>query len=257
VPRPSQDAPAVEPNDVAHRSAGSRGGSEWVSLGVATRILGISEGTLRRWADEGRVAVFTTPGGHRRFSRTMLGALLPAGRAHRPALVPSGGAPERIVQAYRPSAAGAHFGPAWLDELTAEQRQTFRDHGRAIVAELVAYLDARDDETRAARLQEACRLAADHGRRLQALGASLPDAVETFLEFRNPFVQELATMARQRGLDTREATELLMEAESAMDRLLTSMMTGHTLASGSAGRVAESARVDGPAALEGSGHADE
>jgi excisionase family DNA binding protein len=219
---------------------GSAGrGSDWVALGEATRVLGISEGTLRKWADDGQVAVFTTPGGHRRFSRAMLNSLLPAARVHRPPLAPSGGAPRRMVRAYRPAGVAAHSGPAWLESMTPEQRQTFRDNGRAIVAALVAYLDAKDEETRAAQLQEACQQAANHGRTVQSLGASLPDAVETFLQFRNPFVHELAAMARQRGLDTREATELLIEAESAMDRLLTSMMTGYTLASGAAGRVDE------------------
>lgn len=231
----SSGGSSVSPGRIASRGSAARGGSDWVGLGEATRVLGISEGTLRKWADDGRVAVFTTPGGHRRFSRKMLSELLPAARAHRPALLPAGGSPSRIVRAYRPAGPAAHFGPAWLEALTPEQRETFRDNGRSIVAALVAYLDSQDDETRAARLQEACQLAADHGRRVQALGASLSDAVETFLLFRNPFVHELAAMARRRGLDTREAMEMLMEAESATDRLLTSMMAGHTLASGPAG----------------------
>ena len=42
-----------------------------------------------------------------------------------------------------------------------------------------------------------------------------------------PFVDELAILARRRRLDTREATTLLADAESALDRLLVALMVGH------------------------------
>ena len=58
--------------------------SEWLTLGGASDYLGVAKGTLRRWADEGRVPAFYTPGGHRRFRRPDLDAFLerfgPAGR---------------------------------------------------------------------------------------------------------------------------------------------------------------------------------
>jgi len=57
---------------------------EWLTLGGAAAHLGVAKGTLRRWADEGRVPAFYTPGGHRRFRRPDLDAFLerfgPAGR---------------------------------------------------------------------------------------------------------------------------------------------------------------------------------
>ena len=62
----------------------SSGGQEWLTLGGAAGYLGVAKGTLRRWADEGRVPAFYTPGGHRRFRRPDLDAFLerfgPAGR---------------------------------------------------------------------------------------------------------------------------------------------------------------------------------
>ena len=57
---------------------------EWLTLGGAAAYLGVANGTLRRWADQGRVPAFYTPGGHRRFRRPDLDAFLqrfgPAGR---------------------------------------------------------------------------------------------------------------------------------------------------------------------------------
>jgi excisionase family DNA binding protein len=41
--------------------------SAWLTVGEAARFIGVSEPTLRKWTDEGRIAAFRTPGGHRRF----------------------------------------------------------------------------------------------------------------------------------------------------------------------------------------------
>ena len=39
----------------------------WLTVGEAARYLGVSEPTLRKWTDEGRITVMRTPGGHRRY----------------------------------------------------------------------------------------------------------------------------------------------------------------------------------------------
>jgi excisionase family DNA binding protein len=215
----------------------TRSSKNWVGLGEASRLLGIAPGTLRRWADAGRVPVFTTPGGHRRFSRSTINALLPAARTRRPALARLGASPERMARAYhvrrRTGAAGAPAtGRPWIAALTDEARDTFRTRGRELVALLLEHLDAPDADRAAETLQAASQLAAAYGRESAAQGASLSEAVERFLWFRSPFVVELGALARKRGLDTREATALLADAEAATDRLLVSMMTGHTIMTG-------------------------
>src|SRR5450759_3449953 len=145
----------------------TRSSTTWIGLGEASRLLGIAPGTLRRWADEGRIPVFTTPGGHRRFARSTLSALLPAARTHRPSLARLGASPERMARAYHARSRTGMPGPA--------------AGGRLWIAALA---------------------------------------------------DELGALARRRGLDTREATALLADAEAATDRLLVSMMTGHAIAAG-------------------------
>ena len=51
---------------------------EWLTLSEACALVGVSPATLRRWSDNGDVRSFTTPGGHRRFSRSAILGLLPA-----------------------------------------------------------------------------------------------------------------------------------------------------------------------------------
>ena len=206
----------------------------WIGLGEASQMLGVTPGTLRRWADAGRVPVFTTPGGHRRFSRRSIRALLPVTRVRRPPLARLGASPERIARAYRtPGRIAQARSRSWVVGLPADTRDTFRSRGRELVRLVLEHLDAPDADTAAGRLQAAARHAADYGRESAALGTSLGDAVERFLWFRAPFIEELAALSRSRGLDTREATSLLASAGTALDRLLVSMMAGHTLETGS------------------------
>jgi len=198
------------------------GGQGWLTLGQASRTLGVTPNTLRRWADRGEISSFTTPGGHRRFLVTSVQALVPTARTRRPALAPSS---DRMAQAYRRARplAGAREHAAWLANLTDGERTRFRERGMQLVGDLLAYLDADRGDLGPAEAH-----AGVYGMEAARLGASLSDTVEGFLRFRKPFIDELAALARRRRLDTGEATALLVDAESALDRLLVALMTGHT-----------------------------
>lgn len=92
---------------------------------------------------------------------------------------------------------------------------------------LLEHLNEGDSHPSTDSLTGAPAAAAEYGRRAAALGASLSETVEAFVRFREAFIGELAGIARRRRLDTREATALLVEAESAVDRLLVALMNGH------------------------------
>jgi excisionase family DNA binding protein len=204
---------------------------DWVGLSEASRLLGVSPATLRRWSDAGRLRVFTTPGGHRRFSRAALQRLLPADRSRRPSLGSAELTPNRIARTYRRASREAAPELPWVLALSDEQRMLFRERGQLLAAGLLQYLDAPELETAAHHLNEASVTAAQYGRVAAALGLSLSQTVEGFLRFRSPFHHELALAARRRGFDTAETTDLLEAAERAMDRLLVATMNGHSAAS--------------------------
>ncbi len=216
-----------------------RSDGDWLGLSEASRLLGVSPATLRRWSNDGRVRVFTTPGGHRRFSRAALERLLPADRSRRPTLGNAGLTPTRIAQTYRRASRDAGAEMPWVLALADDERRLFRERGQVLAAALLQHLDAPDPESAVHHLDEAASTAAESGRAAAALGLSLSQTVEGFLRFRMPFHRELAVAARRRGFDTAETTDLLEAAERAMDRLLVATMTGHGARGRRRGRVPE------------------
>ncbi len=203
----------------------SRG--EWLGLGEASRLLGVTPGTLRRWSDRGDVTAFTTPGGHRRYRRATLERLLPANHSARPLLSHTAMSPARLARAYRVQARSAARQLAWVLELNDEQRGWFRRHGRVLAEAVLAHLDSTTPETSRLSLEKATAEAAEYGRMALQLGVSLSEAVEGFLEFRRPFLHQLGLFARRRELDATRTSELMEAAERAMDRLLIAAMAAH------------------------------
>jgi excisionase family DNA binding protein len=202
---------------------------DWVGLSEASGLLGVSPATLRRWSDAGRLRVFTTPGGHRRFSRAALQRLLPADRSRRPSLGTAGLTPIRIARSYRRASREVSTELPWVLALTDEQRVLFRERGHILAAGLLQYLDAGQPESARHHLKEASVSAAEYGRVAAELGLSLSQTVEGFLRFRAPFFHELVVAARRRGFDTGETTDLMELAERGMDQLLVATMTGHSV----------------------------
>src|SRR3954471_9449861 len=47
----------------------------WLTIRDACALLGVDQSTLRRWSDAGKVPVFLTPGGHRRYAEEDILAL--------------------------------------------------------------------------------------------------------------------------------------------------------------------------------------
>ncbi|HEV2967798.1 MAG TPA: hypothetical protein VG009_06820, partial [Candidatus Dormibacteraeota bacterium] len=111
--------------------------------------------------------------------------------------------------------------------LSDAERADLRDRGRRL---LLLLLDHLNEEPRRSslKLAEAQAQAVEYGRRAAALGASLAATLEAFVRFRGAFIAELAAIARRRRLDVREATALLVEGESSVDRILVALTSGYT-----------------------------
>jgi len=212
------------------RSAGSRAprrarSDGWLTIHEASELVGVSEATLRRWAEAGDVEAFVTPGGHRRFTHQAILGLLPhPGRPHR-TLRQLGGTPERVVRQYRRDLTTSSA--SWLPGLDASAREAFRTPGRQILAGILGYLDGPDEAAGTAALESAREAAMAYGELAEAHGLPIPTAAAVFLHFRSPFLEELATIARRRRVETSEAISLVIAAAGVFDRLLPALLEGY------------------------------
>jgi excisionase family DNA binding protein len=217
---------------MADPTTSSMRSGRWLSLGPASLVLGVDPDTLRRWADDGRVPAWTTPGGHRRFDRVALERLSSQRRS--PvfrSLTTLGATPARMTRAYRRHYAGAEGGPpppAGASQADPE-REAFRRDGRRLIGALIEFLDsdAADAGTRDRLEAEACAIVDDQASRLADGGGSLTEAVSGFVAARGPFLAELAGLGRRRSLDPGRLADLYGDASALLDRLLLRFIETH------------------------------
>lgn len=200
---------------------------EWLTVHEACALIGVSPATLRRWSDAGDIRAFTTPGGHRRFARSTILGMLPSARRDRPNLERLGETAEHMTRVFRRHLVEVCSGMTWLGELGDDEMEPLRDHGRRIAGSLLGFIDAATPKKRSTAIGEALDAATEYGRIAARRAVGIRETVEAFLRFRMLFMRELVEVARRRGLDTIEATDLLVSATEAFDQLLVALISGH------------------------------
>ena len=200
----------------------------WLTLGEASRMLGVDPDTLRRWADNGKVDVFHTPGRHRRFLRTTIEALVPRSRdARRPSLSALGEPPDRIAEEFRKRVRTELVDQNWHSRLDEDSLRWFRERGRRMSELLLGYLDTARRDGRTQLVVQSEALAREYGEEASRRGLSLGEATQAFLFFRARFMSEIAEVARRRSLETGQAAALFAEADRVLDRVIVSLISGH------------------------------
>ncbi len=193
-----------------------------MALGRASRQLGVNESTLRRWADEGRVRTFRTPGGHRRFAEADLLRL-----ASQPPV-------EQTVSEYRALGSLAlarirrrlqHGKPrrtAWYSTVDEASRMRFRPLGRRLVA---LASEALGGSLRGGRLAEEARaIGREYGEELARDGVALRDAVEAFTFFRHSLDDTARDLAQRSHLTAEDAAEAWEQVSGLADVVLVAML---------------------------------
>jgi excisionase family DNA binding protein len=199
-----------------------------LSLGPASRLLGVDPDTLRRWADEGRIEAFTTSGGHRRFTRATVERILEARRHDATLRLASLGATkDRLSRAYRRGYSSRSDVGDVRAAIPEADRNAFRDGGRELVAALLAHLDAADDAERERAEDLAIASTETLARRLARSGIALGDAVSLFVAARRPFLTELGVIARRRSLDPDRLAAIYDTSSGLLDRLLLRLVAAH------------------------------
>lgn len=179
----------------------------WLTLGAAATLLGVSESTIRRWADAGEIRSFRTSGGHRRVSEedvrlvTAAAAGPPSRDSDRISDIALARVKRRLGRdrSQRPLPA--------LDSLSGDARDRFRLMGRQLVDLFARYIAS---DSRGERFSEDARtIGREYGRVLVGSGVRLTAAVSMFNTLRSTLEETAAQIAHEAGLSTDDAVEAI------------------------------------------------
>jgi len=211
-------------SDERRRGGESSGGGErrWLTIRDACVLLGVDQSTLRRWSDAGKVPVFLTPGGHRRYAEEDVlalakGAVRPRRRISKQALT------EASLSQYEHD----HYVTdvrqrPWYGEFDAAALAEHRRRGLAMVDLAVRYVSGRAD--RAEILAEACEIAGEYGRDSAQHGFGISDAVQIYLRARTPIIQGVIQFLDQGAISSARAGRIFTDVVEFMDRTMSAMM---------------------------------
>jgi excisionase family DNA binding protein len=194
----------------------------WLRLGEAADYLGVHSVTLRRWADEAKVACIRTPGGRRRFIQADLDDFLASSR-HEAAT----SAPHAIaLHPFSPMQLTAgHMNlrdQAWYGQMNERQLAGLRGHGQKLMATLMYYISR--DEGGEPYLQEGERLAVDYAGLFLNHGLSLTDVIHGFLKVRRSITDALHEAQHTEDRMDETAYQLHSRTEDFFDRVLIAMV---------------------------------
>jgi excisionase family DNA binding protein len=187
----------------------------WVALGKASEILGVDESTIRRWADSGRLRVYRTPGGHRRFSLVNLQEMVESEAR-------ASGVDEiervAVAKVRRQLSRARSQQDGWYSHLTDEARGDLRDLGHRLVEMVGEYVDKRPH--RSGLLDEALEIGGAYGRILMAAGLPLASAIGAYIGFRKTMDETTRQAALKESLPADQALETCAHVHAVGDQVL-------------------------------------
>jgi excisionase family DNA binding protein len=195
---------------------------DWLTLSEASRLLGVHPATLRQWSDEGKVRIFRTPGGHRRFSHSDIERMLhvtPLRGAGLSSYVLS-----ETLERTRQEIPVA-LRQDWAQGIGEDERQRRRETGRQLVA-LVTQLIGKAAPTEEQR-QTARHLGHEYGEMMVRTGHSLPDAVMAFIFFRDSLLETVFSLPETTGLDRDATLTIVRRINDLLNDVLRAMMDTH------------------------------
>ena len=155
---------------------------QWLGLNEAAQQLGVHPVTLRRWADDGEIAVMVTPGGHRRFAMAEIDRLSEERRRQR---VVSGIEQlwaDQVLDETRRQI-NAQPDAAWLIPFDQPQREHKRVLGRQLLDLTLQYISLKDGGEEL--LEGARAIGREHALDGLQVGLPLVEALRIILFFRD------------------------------------------------------------------------
>ncbi|MFL5758779.1 MAG: MerR family transcriptional regulator [Thermomicrobiales bacterium] len=212
--------------DLESVSAGDRG--RWLSIHDACRFLGVDQSTLRRWSDAGKVPVFRTPGGHRRYAEDDLRRLVGEGpRRQERSRLSRQNLTDRSLSGYEEEYLRSARERRWFKAYSPATQEEHRRLGRRLVDLAIRYAAAPPETVdRGSYLAEGQQIGEHYGRSGAIAGLSAGETVEAFLFFRYPVVRAVMGMIEEEGLAAKRAARVFIEIGYFMDQVLIATVRG-------------------------------
>ncbi|HEX9364907.1 MAG TPA: helix-turn-helix domain-containing protein [Candidatus Dormibacteraeota bacterium] len=188
---------------------------EWLSLDEAAKRLKVHPATLRDWADKGRLRIYRTPGGHRRFSEADVSAMGKEAKPDLSLLMHATVGQTRIA-----TSDGRLASESWYARFDEAAKARQRELGMDLVQFLVSFL-ANTERDWTQEIQELGRRYASLARNA---GLSVGDAMRAFHLFDGlvrASVNDLSAARLTRGDLEQSVGWFLNEVEVAMVEALT------------------------------------
>jgi excisionase family DNA binding protein len=191
----------------------------WLTLGAASEQLGVSESTIRRWADAGEIRSYRTNGGHRRIlEEDLLAIIANAGAAastrdtDRISDLALARVKRRITRG-RQGHSLDHFATMSPDAI-----DRLRQLGRQVVDLFALYIAS--DSKKERFTEDALTIGREYGRSLVAEQIGLTAAVATFNSMRRSLEETASQIASESGLSVEEAVEAVESTLELADHML-------------------------------------
>ena len=195
-----------------------------ISIGEASQMLGVSEAALRQWTDEGKIKSFTTPGGHRRYSKVQLKKFM----GSHPRML---GIKDLVAELEETNDQLRKIGQetlkstAWYGEFSDKEKRHLGDLGRHLLNLIIKYVTEpshREETTRLVR-----EVGHDLGETLSRLSLPLTDSVEAFILHRDPIMNAATHLMRKREAFTGRVVEAIPMVAHVMDEALVALVAAH------------------------------
>lgn len=198
--------------------------SEIVSIRKASSMLGVSEATLRQWTDEGKLQVFITPGGHRRYSKTDLRRFTKSSRRVI-GLKDLASKMEDTTKLHRDIGRVSLANLPDQSRLDPQKSRHLAHLGRILLDLMIKCIS--DPSKRESIIVSAKAIGTDFGKTLAEMGFPLTASVEAFISHRDPLIKAATHLIGKGDFVKSNVVESIPVANNFIDEALLSMIASH------------------------------